>query len=279
MTQTSTSSTDAAAYSLAELCISAAAEAWRHDGEALATGITLLPRLAASLSKLAINPALMITDGENAFVSEPVPVGPRNGYVPKIEGWMPFARTFDNLWGGKRHAMVVPTQIDRFGQTNISVIGDHARPKAALLGARGYPGNSISHPNSYFVTAHNTRAFVGGEVDFVCGVGYNSARWPDGKKPVGLDLRLVVTDLAVLDFEGPDKAMRVRSLHPGVTFDEVQDKTGFSLVRPEILIETAAPSAEHLALIRDRLDPHNLRASLFKGDPVGDRRLARSDAA
>lgn len=266
-----------APYTLAELCIAAASEAWRHDGEILATGMTLMPRLAAGLAKLNVNPALMLTDGENHFVSEPVPAGPRNGYAPKIEGWMPFARTFDNLWGGKRHAMVVPVQIDRFGQTNISVIGNHARPKAALLGARGYPSNSISHPNSYFVASHNTRSFVAGEVDFVCGVGYNPARWPDGKKPAGLDLRMVISDLAVLDFSGPAKAMRVVSLHPGVTFEEVQDNTGFALARPEDIPVTAAPTAEQLTIIRERLDPNNLRATLFKGDPVGDRRL--QDAA
>lgn len=261
-------------YSLAELCIAAAAEAWRDDGEVLATGITLIPRLAASLAKLTFNPALMMTDGENYLVAEPAPVGPRNGYVPKVEGWAPYARTFDNLWGGKRHAMVAPTQIDRFGQTNISTIGDRARPKAALLGARGYPGNSISHPNSYFIPAHNTRAFVEGEVDFVCSVGYQPRRWPDGKKPPGLDLRLIVTDLAVLDFEGPDHAIRVRSLHPGVSFDEVQDNTGFPIVRPAAIPETAAPTPEQLALIRQRLDPHGLRAGIFKGDPTGDRRAA-----
>ena len=62
-------------YSLAELCITAAAETWRHDGELLATGITLIPRLAAGLAKLTINPALMMTDAECYFVSEPVPVG------------------------------------------------------------------------------------------------------------------------------------------------------------------------------------------------------------
>ncbi|MNN97665.1 3-oxoadipate CoA-transferase subunit B [compost metagenome] len=88
---------------------------------------------------------------------------------------------------------------------------------------------------------------------------------------------MVITDLAVLDFSGANKAMRVRSLHPGVTFDEVQDKTGFALARPETIPETAAPTAEQLAIIRDRLDPHNLRATLFKGDPAGDRRL--QDAA
>jgi glutaconate CoA-transferase, subunit B len=258
-------------YSLAELCICAAAEAWRDDGEVLATGITVLPRLATGLAKLTINPALMMTDAECHFVSEPVPVGPRGDYRPKVEGWAPYLRTFDNLWGGKRHAMVLPTQLDRFGQTNISTIGERARPKAALLGARGYPGNSIHHPNSYFIPVHNTRSLVAGEVDFVCSAGYNPERWVGGRKPLGLDLRLIVTDLAVLDFEGPDKAIRVRSLHPGVSFEQAQANTGFALARPQQIPITPAPTAQQLSILHERLDPHGLRRSVFKGDPPGDR--------
>ncbi len=261
-------------YSLAELCICAAAEAWRDDGELLATGITVLPRLAAGLAKLTTNPALMMTDAECFFISEPIPLGPRGDTKIKAEGWAPYARTFDQLWGGKRHAMVVPVQLDRFGQTNISTIGDRAKPKAALLGVRGYPGNSVHHANSYFIPAHNSRALVAGEVDFVCSAGYNPARWPGGKKPAWLDLRLIVTELAVLDFHGPDNAIRVRSLHPGVSFEQVQDNTGFALIRPDDIPLTPAPTAGQLAIIRERLDPLGLRKSVFKGDPAGDRRLS-----
>jgi acyl CoA:acetate/3-ketoacid CoA transferase beta subunit len=129
-------------FSLAELCIAACAEVWRDDGEVLATGITIAPRLAAGLAKLTFNPALMMTDAEVYLLDEPVPVGPRGDYAIRPEGWMSYARTFDNIYGGKRHALVAPVQIDRFGQTNISTIGERGRPKAALLGVRGYPGNS-----------------------------------------------------------------------------------------------------------------------------------------
>ncbi|MDH4041494.1 MAG: ketoacid CoA transferase, partial [Gammaproteobacteria bacterium] len=52
--------TDAAIeYTLAELCIVAAAEAFRDDGEVLATGIGVVPRLAASLAMKTFNPDLM----------------------------------------------------------------------------------------------------------------------------------------------------------------------------------------------------------------------------
>jgi glutaconate CoA-transferase subunit B len=258
-------------YTLAELCIAACAEAWRDDGEVLATGITVVPRLAAGLAKLTFNPALMMTDAEVYLVDEPVPVGPRGGYALRPEGWMSYARTFDNIYGGKRHALVAPVQLDRFGQTNISTIGERGRPKAALLGVRGYPGNSINHANSYFIPSHDPRALVAGEVDFVCSVGYNPARWPGGRKPPYLDLRLIVTNLAVLDFQGAGHAIRVRSLHRGVSFEEVQAGAGFPLERPREIAVTPAPTAEQVALIRTTLDPHGLRSTVFKGDPPGVR--------
>ena len=104
-------------YSLAELMICAAAESWNGDGEVLATGIGLLPRLAASLAMKTSNPDMMMTDSESWMLAEPNPVGGRKpGQAQASETWMGFSRIFDNVWSGKRHAMVGPTQIDRFGQ-------------------------------------------------------------------------------------------------------------------------------------------------------------------
>lgn len=260
-------------FSLAELVIVAAAEAWRTDGEVMATGIGPLPRLATALAKSTFNPVLQTTDGECFYTVDPVPPGKRTGTAPVIEGWSPYERVFSTLWGGRRHAMVAPVQLDRFGQSNISVIGDHARPKSAMLGARGFPGNSVHHPNSFFFAQHTTRAFVPGEVDFVCSAGYNPARYIDGRPPRGLDLRLIVTNLAVMDFGGPEHAIRVLSLHPGVSFEEVQDNTGFPLARPDMIPVTRAPTASEIALIA-ALDPNGVRRTVFKNDPAGDRRAA-----
>ena len=262
-------------YSLAELLIVAAAEAWRGAGEVQATGIGPIPRLAAGVAKSTFSPAIQMTDGEAWYVTDPVPPGPRNGLEPAFEGWCPYDRVFSILWGGRRHAMLAPVQIDRFGQTNISVVGPHEHPKTAMLGARGLPGNTISHPNSFFVPQHSKRSFVAGEVDFVCGAGYNPARYVEGRPPAGLDLRLIVTNLAVLDFGGPDQAIRIRSLHPGVGFDEVQDNTGFPLARPDTIPVTPAPTGDDLALIR-QLDPNGVRRTVLKGDPAGERRLTET---
>ena len=256
-------------FTLAELCVCCAAEAFRDDGEALATSIGLVPRLGAGLAKLSFAPGLMMTDGEAYLVSEPVPVGPRGDYRPKIEGLMTYERVFDLIYRGKRHAMVTPVQVDRFGQMNISVIGDYAKPKAALLGVRGYPGNTVSNANSMFIPNHGKRTLVAGEVDMVGGVGYNPARWPGGAKPRFLDLRRIISNLAVMDFRGPNNQVRVISLHPGVSFEEVQDNTGFELAVADGLGVTPPPTDAQLAIIRERLDPHDLRATVFPGNPPG----------
>ena len=248
-------------YTLPELLIAAASETWRGEGEVLATGIGLLPRLAASLSMSISNPLMMMTDSEAYMVSEPVPVGPRGGYVPKFETWMGFSRIFDNVWSGKRHALVGPTQIDQFGQANISALGGtYAKPKTMMLGVRGFPGNSISHRNSFFVPNHSKQVFVAGECDMVCSIGYNPARLPKGYTFDDIKIGRIITNLCVMDFGGPNKQVRLLSLHPGVTAEQVVENTGFDIVVPASVPTTPTPTAEQLAIIA-KLDPKNLRAS------------------
>jgi glutaconate CoA-transferase subunit B len=250
-------------FTLAELCITAAAEAWRDAGEILASGLGVVPRLAASLAKSTFSPDLMMTDSECLLVVEPVPPGPRRGYTPRVEGWLPFRKVFELLWAGRRHAMTMPTQIDRYGTTNISFIGnDPKKPKAQLLGVRGIPGNTINHPSSFFIPKHSPRAFVE-RVDMASGVGYEPARWQPGVRSDFVDLRLVVTNLAVLDFAGPRRTMRVKTLHPQVTLEQVREQTGFELAVADDVGETPAPTAEQLRLLREVLDPNDLRAGVF----------------
>lgn len=259
-------------FSLAELMTVAAAEAFRHDGEVLATGIGLLPRLAASLAMRTFNRDLMMTDSEAFLLSEPNPVSGRTSHEGQAkETWMGFTRIFDNVWSGKRHALVGPSQIDRFGQTNISALGGtYHQPKVQMLGVRGFPGNSISHANSFFVPSHNRRVFVEGECDVVSSIGYNPARLPKGYCLQDIDIRLAITDLCVMDWQGPECTPRLVSLHPGVSVEEVQDNTSFSLHLPDQIPETPVPTVEQLAVIA-QLDPANLRSKQLKDNPPGRR--------
>jgi glutaconate CoA-transferase, subunit B len=259
-------------YTLAELCIVAAAEAFRHDGEVLATGIGVIPRLAASLAMKTFNPDLMMTDSEAFLLSEPNPIGKRSAdFRQANETWMGFSRIFDNVWSGKRHAMLGPTQIDRFGQTNTSALGGtYQQPKVMMLGARGFPGNSISHANSFFVPGHNDRVFIDGECDYVSSIGYNPARLPRGRSLDDVDIRRVITDLCVMDFGGPEHQLRLLSVHPGISVEQVQENTGFALCIPAAVPTTPAPTVEQLDVIA-ALDPHNQRAAQIADNPPGNR--------
>lgn len=169
--------------------------------------------------------------------------------------------------------MVTPTQLDRFGQINLSYMGGtYDKPKTQMLGVRGFPGNTIYHPNSFFFPAHGPRVFVP-QVDMISGVGYNPAKRVGGGNFSGVSLRRIVTNLCVMDFGGPDNQIRVISLHPGVTFEEVQAATGFELAQAKNVEVTRLPTAEELAVIAG-LDPHNVRASVLKDNPPAARAAA-----
>lgn len=258
-------------FTLAELAIVAASEIFRDETpEVFATLIGTLPKLAGYVAKETFQPGMMMSDGIYYLAAEPVPVGPRGDYPIKKEGRIGYERVFTIIAKGNRHAFVGPVQVDKYGQMNLSCIGDYAAPKVTMLGVRGLPGNTVNNRTSMFFANHNKRAFVEGEVDMVSGAGYNPARYPNGKYPRGLDHRQIITNLCVLDFEGPDHAIHVRSLHPGVSFEEVQDNTGFDLARPETIPETTVPTQAQLDIIA-KYDPHNLRAAIFKDNPPGRR--------
>jgi hypothetical protein len=102
------------------------------------------------------------------------------------------------------------------------------------------------------------------QVDVVSGVGYRRAAETGESASRYHDIRVVVTNKAVLDFATPDHSMRVRSLHPGVTVDDVTEATGFPLVVPDDVAVTREPTGEELRLVRQVLDPTGLRRSEVK---------------
>ncbi|HUB38882.1 MAG TPA: CoA-transferase [Streptosporangiaceae bacterium] len=240
---------------LAEICVVACAEAWRGDGAILASPTGVIPTLGARLAQLTFEPELLLTDGEAMLLA---PAGhdgdssARDGRV--TEGWLPFRQVFTMLAAGKRHSMMGASQLDQFGNQNISSIGDWALPKVQLLGVRGAPGNTVNHPVSYWVPRHSRRVLVE-RVDMVSGVGYDRAAGLAVQTRKFHELRRVVTNLAVLDFGGPDHSMRLRSVHPGVSVSDVADATGFLLAAPYQVPQTRLPTTAELTLIRERLDP------------------------
>lgn len=238
--------------SRAEVCAVACAEAFRGDGEILVSPFGTVPSLGARLARLTFEPDLVLTDGEAALMANTPAVSAGPDEVVR-EAPMPYRRVFDVVWSGRRHVMMMASQVDRFGNQNLSCIGDWARPTIQLIGVRGAPGNTVNHTTSYWVPSHSTRVFVE-HVDMVSGVGYDrSAAAPAAAR--FHEIRVVVTNLAVLDFVTADHAMRLRSVHPGVTVDEVLEATGFPLVVDGDVPTSRLPTAEELELLRDVLDP------------------------
>ncbi|MFE7858049.1 CoA-transferase subunit beta [Streptomyces sp. NPDC057403] len=228
----------------AEYCVIACAEAWRGDGEVLASPMGLIPALGARLARLTFAPDLLLTDGEAMLV--------RPDGTP--EGWLPYRRHLEFVTGGRRHVMMGASQIDRFGNQNISCVGDWARPRRQLLGVRGAPVNTLNNPTSYWIPRHSRRVFVE-KVDMVCGVGYDHAGGARFHR-----IPRVVSDLGVFDFATPDHSMRLASLHPGVTVEDVREATSFDLAVPDDVPPTREPTAEELRLVREVLDPAGARA-------------------
>jgi len=240
-----------------EICAVAIAEVFRGDGEILASAMGTLPMIGARLAKLSFEPDLLITDGFAYALGNVPAVGGGDGPEPIVEAWIPFRSVFDLLWSGRRHVLMGATQIDRFGNQNISCIGDYRKPTVQLIGTRGAPGNTLNHKTSYWIPGHSKKVFVE-KVDVVCGVGYDRAAALGEKSACFHNIRRVVSNLGVFDFETPDHRMRVRSLHPGVSLQEVVSNTGFELVISEPVAETRLPTPGELELLRERIDPLGL---------------------
>jgi acyl CoA:acetate/3-ketoacid CoA transferase beta subunit len=241
----------------AEICVVACADAWRGAGEVMVSPFGTIPALGARLAKRTFAPDLALTDGEAALMVGAPPIGTPADQLVR-EAAMPYRSVFDVVWSGRRHIMMMASQIDRTGNQNLSAIGDWARPKVQLVGVRGAPGNSVNHPTSYWVPDHSVRTFVE-QVDVVCGVGFARAAAAGPGATRFHDLRRVISNLGVFDFETPDHTMRLVGVHPGVSVDQVVAATGFALVVPDPVGDSRLPEPDELALIREVLDPGGLR--------------------
>jgi len=241
----------------ADHCVVAVAECFRGDGEILANPIGVVPMIGGRLARASFAPDLMMTDGEAALVADTTVSAPAGGW--SVEAHNPYRRMFDVVWSGRRHVMMGATQVDRHGNQNIAALGtDPHRPDVQLLGVRGAPGNTVNDVTSYWIGRHGPRVFVGA-VDVVCGIGWDRAAELGPVAGRFHEVRRVVSDLGTFDFETPDRRMRLREVHPGITVEQVVAATGFPLALPDDVPTSRPPSAHELALLDQVIDPGGAR--------------------
>ncbi len=135
-------------------------------------------------------------------------------------------------------------QIDREGSTNlIGLMGDDGQLSVRGPGSIGTTSiGTLASNVILFSPEHSPRRFVE-TVDFVSVPGWKR------RASVGLTggPSLCVTSKAVMDFK--NGRMRLRSVHPGLTVEEIVEATAFPLLLPDKVQTTPPPSkAEQQAL-------------------------------
>lgn len=149
-------------------------------------------------------------------------------------------------------------QIDRFGNLNITAIGDYRRPKARLIGCLAQTDHFAFVKRPIVLTDLRKRSFVE-RVDFITSVGYLNGG--NSREKAGLSAGgpwRVITDKAVFGFHPETKEMQVLSVHPGVTMDAVLDAMGFRPAIPADVPVTERPTTDQIRLIRQEIDPNRI---------------------
>lgn len=220
-----------------------------------------IPAAACRLAQLTHAPNLLVMFGW--VVDASVEHFPNEWTDAGMLGWrskaqLPVHDALDIFKRGKMDVgFVSSAQVDQFGNLNIVQIGRDDPPSVRLPGPLAQTTHCATAGRTITVVPHERRRFVE-RVDYISGAGYldgGEARQRYQLRGKGPDA--VVTDLAVMDFDPVTKRMRVASLHPGVTPEQVQDATGFDLGLSEIqdIPATALPTMEQLRLLREVIDP------------------------
>jgi len=243
-------------YSNAELMAAAIARELRDDDFAAVGTSAQIPICALRLAQRTHAPNLWFLYGGSGALNS------------KAESLVEMAADYRNLAGAEYRTPLQDIldfeltgrftvlflggmQIDQYGNMNMVAIGDYDRPKVRGPGTVGLAFTASVQRTFIYVQHHDPRLFVK-KVDFISGRGHSGPeelaryrpRWAQGPTRV-------ITPLAMMDFDTPDRRMRLRSVHPGHSVDEVQMKTGFELAITGEVPQTEPPSAEQLRIIRE----------------------------
>ena len=202
-----------------------------------APGITLIYESGTLATKPSVLP-LSIGDGElceTALTTVSVP--------EMFRYWLQGGRISVGFLGG--------AQIDKYANLNTTVVGPYDKPKVRLPGGGGAPEIATSCGEIFIIMAQGKRGFVD-KLDFVTSLGHGeggNAREKLGVKTKGPTK--LVTDLCIFEPDAESREMTVVSMHPGVTREQIQENTGWTVRFAAKVAETAPPTKSELDTLRE----------------------------
>jgi glutaconate CoA-transferase, subunit B len=238
-----------------EMMTVAASRALR-DGAVCFVGIGL-PSTAANLARRTHAPNLVLVYESGTLGAKPdtLPLSIGDGVLADTADAVVSVPEVFNYWlqpGRVDVGFLGAAQLDRYANINTTIVGDeYLRPRVRLPGAGGAPEIAASCREVVVVVRQSRRAFVE-RVDFVTSVGYGKG--PGDRERLGLRGRgpsMVITDLGVLEPDPVTCELTLARRHPGVTVDQVRDATGWDLAVASDLCDTAPPTTEELAALRE----------------------------
>jgi len=148
-------------------------------------------------------------------------------------------------------------QIDEYGNINTTYIGNFENPSVRLPGSGG--GNDIasSAKRIVIIMTHEKRKMVK-KLDYLTSPGFLDG--PGAREKAGLlggGPSLVVTNLCQMDFDPETKRIRLATIHPGVSTQQILENSGLDLIIPQNVLTTEPPTYEELRLLR-AIDPHGI---------------------
>ena len=245
-------------YTENELLISVASKLLEDNTSALVG--TGLPMLAGMLAQKTHAPGLLLifeAGGIGAQIPTlPISVGDSRTFYKAIAASsmhdvMSFAQA-----GYVDFGFLGAAQLDKHGNINTTVIGDHDHPKARLPGSGGANDVGSFSRRTIIIIRQDKKRLVE-RCDFVTTPGYldgEGARERAGL-PKNTGPYRVITQLGVFDFGGKNKTMRLIAMHPGVTVADVEAATSFEIEVAPKLETTAPPTAKEIEILHREIDP------------------------
>jgi len=244
-------------YNEMELMICVASRIF-EDGVSVSVG-TGVPCAAVALAQKLYVPNILIVFEVGGIApllpSMPISVGDSNTIHKAIQT-VSMPEIMEMLQKGLiDYCFLGGAQIDMYGNINSTVIGNHDKPTVRFTGSGGAHDFASMAWKTIIVAPQSIRRFTN-KIDYITTPGYLSG--PSSREKAGLFSNTgpykVITNMAVMGFDEKTKRMKLESIHPGYTIDDIVRNTGFELIIEDVK-QTEPPTEQELKILREEIDP------------------------